>query len=116
MHLSDSKISSTPAPEVPDASSMESAAPDNMDNIVEGLLIAGLHSLDDDDLPVQTNEFYSKAVLGCKPAGRICLQPPFLFCIVDADSLHMTSEPPYCIIFAGMCLCPRSLQTHHKHS
>ena len=40
-----------------------------MDAVVEGLLIAGLHNLDDDELPVQTNEFYSKTVLGCKPSG-----------------------------------------------
>lgn len=82
MHLSDSKASSSPASEMPNTSSMESAAPDNMDDIVEGLLIAGLHSLDDDDLPVQTNEFYSKAVLGCKPAGRTCLQPHTPDCLV----------------------------------
>ena len=41
-----------------------------MDEIIEGLLMAGLHSMDDDDLPIQTNEFYSKVVLGCKPAGE----------------------------------------------
>lgn len=79
MHLADSKASpdaatpsSSPPPQashVPDDGASESAAPDNMDSIVEGLLIAGLHTLDDDDLPMQTNEFYSKAVLGCKPAG-----------------------------------------------
>ena len=40
-----------------------------MDAIVEGLLIVGLHNLDDDGLPMQTNEFYSKVVLACKPAG-----------------------------------------------
>lgn len=45
------------------------AVPDSMDAVVEGLLIAGLHELDDDSLPMQTNEFYSKVVLGCKPAG-----------------------------------------------
>lgn len=48
-----------------------------MDAIVEGLLIAGLHSLDNDDLPMQTNEFYSKVVLACKPAGAASL----LLCI-----------------------------------
>lgn len=42
-----------------------------MDAIVEGLLIAGLHNLDDDGLPMQTNEFYSKVVLACKPAGAM---------------------------------------------
>ena len=79
MHLADNKASPdatapfsaspSPASHEPDDAASESAAPDNMDSIVEGLLIAGLHSLDDDDLPMQTNEFYSKAVLGCKPAG-----------------------------------------------
>ncbi|DBB17153.1 TPA: hypothetical protein ACH3X3_014226 [Trebouxia sp. C0006] len=79
MHLVDNKASpdaTTPpssspsaASHVPDDGASESAAPDNMDSIVEGLLIAGLHTLDDDDLPMQTNEFYSKAALGCKPAG-----------------------------------------------
>lgn len=79
MHLADNKVSPdaatpphsspSPASREPDDGASESAAPDNMDSIVEGLLIAGLHSLDDDDLPMQTNEFYSKAVLGCKPAG-----------------------------------------------
>ena len=38
---------------------------------MEGLLVAGLHNLDDDGLPMQTNEFYSKVVLACKPAGAI---------------------------------------------
>lgn len=79
MHLADNKASTdattpsysppSPATDVPADGASESAAPDNMDSIVEGLLIAGLHTLDDDDLPMQTNEFYSKAVLGCKPAG-----------------------------------------------
>ena len=79
MHLVDNKASpdaTTPpssspsaASHVPDDGASESAAPDNMDSIVEGLLIAGLHTVDDDDLPMQTNEFYSKAALGCKPAG-----------------------------------------------
>jgi endoglucanase Acf2 len=79
IHLDDNKASldaatspsssPSPASQVPDDGASESAAPDNMDSIVEGLLIAGLHTLDDDDLPMQTNEFYSKAVLGCKPAG-----------------------------------------------
>ena len=79
MHLADNKVSPdattpphsspSPASREPDDGASESTAPDNMDSIVEGLLIAGLHSLDDDDLPMQTNEFYSKAVLGCKPAG-----------------------------------------------
>ncbi len=79
MHLAGNKASPdattppssspSPASHVPDDGASESAAPDHMDSIVEGLLIAGLHTLDDDDLPMQTNEFYSKAVLGCKPAG-----------------------------------------------
>lgn len=79
IHLADNKASpdatvphsqsSSPASHVPDDGASESAAPANMDSIVEGLLVAGLHTLDDDDLPMQTNEFYSKAVLGCKPAG-----------------------------------------------
>lgn len=51
----------------PDA---EASPPDDMDAIVEGLLIAGLHQLDDEELPVQTNDFYSKTVLGCKPSGK----------------------------------------------
>ena len=46
-----------------------SAVPDSMDAIVEGLLVAGLHNLEDDGLPMQTNEFYSKVVLACKPTG-----------------------------------------------
>ena len=49
-----------------------------MDEIVEGLLIAGLHELDDDSLPMQTNEFYSKVVLGCKPAGELLPIPLFI--------------------------------------
>ncbi len=79
MHLANNKVSPdattprssspSPASHEPDDGASESAAPDNMDSIVEGLLIAGLHTLDDEDLPMQTNEFYSKAVLGCKPAG-----------------------------------------------
>lgn len=51
------------------AAEARAEAPDSMDAIIEGLLIAGLHLVDDDDLPVQTNEFYSKTVLGCKPPG-----------------------------------------------
>lgn len=42
-----------------------------MDAIVEGLLMAGLHDLDDNGLPMQTNEFYSKVVLASKPAGAV---------------------------------------------
>lgn len=56
-----------------------------MDAIVEGLLIAGLHSLDNDDLPMQTNEFYSKVVLACKPAGAASpLLVLLLLCICPA--------------------------------
>ena len=53
----------------PVANGSPASVPDSMDAIIEGLLLAGLHELDDDSLPIQTNEFYSKTVLGCKPAG-----------------------------------------------
>ena len=58
------------------------SVPDSMDAIIEGLLLAGLHELDDDSLPIQTNEFYSKTVLGCKPAGM-----PLLLQVVHIQQL-----------------------------
>lgn len=65
-------------------SETQASPPDNMDAIVEGLLIAGLHNLDDDELPMQTNEFYSKTVLGCKPPGKLAhsYTAPSLMCSI----------------------------------
>lgn len=59
-----------PANAVASETAAKASPPDSMDAIVEGLLIAGLHNVEDDELPVQTNEFYSKTVLGCKPSGK----------------------------------------------
>ena len=96
---------STPQPA--GAAAPETAAkaspPDSMDAIVEGLLIAGLHNVDDDELPVQTNEFYSKTVLGCKPPGKHCqFQGPHLsqqcqlHLLIWLLPFDMTSWPTLC--------------------
>ena len=75
-----------------DDSSAVSAAPDSMDEIVEGLLLAGLHNMDDDELPTQTNEFYSKVVLGCKPAGKhvVCVHCTHTALLLN----HYVATPP----------------------
>lgn len=75
LHVTDDKAPLQQQTDIPAAAATTtvpngspSSVPDSMDAIIEGLLLAGLHELDDDSLPIQTNEFYSKTVLGCKPA------------------------------------------------
>ena len=47
--------------------------PQDPDRLVEWLLVAGLHQVQDSELPMQTSDFYSRCMLACKPTGQLPL-------------------------------------------
>lgn len=59
----------TSPPKVEEAT--ESSASMSQDELAQHCLLAGLHSVADNELPIMTSDFYSKHMLPAKPQGEI---------------------------------------------